>query len=440
MKNLLSSIPYKSLDLWDVKRYSKKSFDSSFQVDFLGKHIISETEKIMLSDFPEVFFSILGISNEVGMYDAYDKKGKEFNQPYKIVKDGFIAYNPYRVNVGSIGIKTTNLKGNLISPAYVVFSCKKTLLPEFLFLLMKTEMFNKQVIDNTSGSVRQNLTFNALARIRIPVPSIEEQKNLLERYYLLIEQAKLAQIHCSWTAIDGILDRFLGIVSSNNSRKDGSCLLNIPFSSLLTWDVKNRQENILFETDKYKSVMLASLVDFNPSLTKKLNSNAVISFVPMECVSDFDGTVTEYRECSFGSKGFTKFEDGDIIWAKITPCMQNGKSAIVNNMQNGVGYGSTEFYVIRRKSDKVLTEYLYYILRSERVRKEAINYFSGSAGQQRVRKSFLRELNIPLPSLKEQQELVMLLNNEKKEINEKKKEFENLLLKAKQDFQSAIFS
>ena len=90
MSEFLYTIPYSSFDLWDVKRYSKITYTSRYSIEPLGRHIRSEIEKINLPDFPEETFSILGISNEIGMHDAYDKKGKEFNQPYKIVKDGFI--------------------------------------------------------------------------------------------------------------------------------------------------------------------------------------------------------------------------------------------------------------------------------------------------------------------------------------------------------------
>ena len=186
--------------------------------------------------------------------------------------------------------------------------------------------------------------------------------------------------------------------------------------------------------------MLNNLVEINPKLSKQLKDDDTVSFIPMECVSDFDGSVKEYRECKYSTKGFTKFENGDIIWAKITPCMQNGKSAIVDGMKNGVGYGSTEFYVLRRKSDKVLTEYLYYILRSIKVRTQAVNYFSGSAGQQRVRKSFLQELRIPLPSIQEQKELIALLDEKKKEMNDKQAEYQIVRQQAKENFENAIFN
>lgn len=437
MSEFLYTIPYSSFDLWDVKRYSKNTYTSRYSIEPLGRHIRSEIEKINLPDFPEETFSILGISNEIGMHDAYDKKGKEFNQPYKIVKDGYIAYNPYRVNVGSIGIKTPALKGNLISPAYVVFSCKETILPEFLFLLMKTNMFNKQVRENTSGSVRQNLTYDALASIKIPVPTLSEQAEILSVYNSKMAEANAMQYEHSYNEIENEIEKYLQLQAYTNIDSNEK-LSFINYSDCLTWDVRNKQQRV-FISSKYKQQVLSKVAQINPTIRKNILDEEDVSFIPMECVSDLDGKIKEKRTCKASAKGFTKFEEGDIIWAKITPCMQNGKSAIVRGLTNGIGYGSTEFYVIRVNETVVLPEYVYYLLRMYRVRETAVNHFSGSAGQQRVRKSFLEELSIPVPSLEEQEVMVATLNNIKSEIITNRTRVEELICQAKRDFENAIF-
>lgn len=127
---ILKTVPFKNFSRWDVKRFFIKQIKSSYPVLYLSDLLNEENEKKKLSKYPEEEFGILGVSNEVGMFDAYIEKGKNINQPYKIVKNDFIAYNPYRVNVGSIGIKKESLKNTYISNAYVVFSTKKELLPD----------------------------------------------------------------------------------------------------------------------------------------------------------------------------------------------------------------------------------------------------------------------------------------------------------------------
>jgi len=132
-----------NFDLWDTKRYTSKKVISTFEVVTLGSCIKEENKKYKLFEREDEDFGILGVNNKDGIFDAYTQKGKEINQAYKKMEIGWLAYNPYRINVGSIGIKKEENKNDYISPAYVVFSCIEKLLPEFLFLLFKTVTFNK---------------------------------------------------------------------------------------------------------------------------------------------------------------------------------------------------------------------------------------------------------------------------------------------------------
>ena len=189
-KSILKTILFHNFSKWDVKQFFMKQIKSSYPITFLSELLNEETEKKKLSKFPNEDFGILGISNEEGMFDAYTEKGKNINQPYKIIKNDFIAYNPYRVNVGSIGIKKEHLKNEYISNAYVVFSTKENLLADYLFLLMHTNKFNQLIRDNTTGSVRQTLSFENLGKIAIPVPSIPEQKAIVQKYQDTINEAE----------------------------------------------------------------------------------------------------------------------------------------------------------------------------------------------------------------------------------------------------------
>ena len=137
----------------------------------------------------------------------------------------------------------------------------------------------------------------------------------------------------------------------------------------------------------------------------------VVSFVPMAAVDGRLGAITVREERPFAevSKGFTSFEEGDVLFAKVTPCMENGKVALARNLTNGIGRGSTEFYILRPK-DPVLGEYIYHFVRRARFREEAKRNFTGTAGQQRVPKSFMENALIPVPPLNEQRRIVGILN------------------------------
>jgi len=141
------------------------------------------------------------------------------------------------------------------------------------------------------------------------------------------------------------------------------------------------------------------------------DDNLEVSFVPMSKVGEngeFDPSdVKEYHEVK---KGFTYFQDGDVLFAKITPCMENGKGAIACELKNGIGFGSTEFHVLRPLTEHVSSKWLFYWLSWPSFRKEAEKNMRGSAGQKRVPKSFLEGYSVTVPTLKEQQNITDALD------------------------------
>lgn len=422
----LQFVFFSTVKLWDVKRFILNNINSKYPIRMLGDYIIVRNEKVKPYESPEKEFSILGVNNKTGLFDAYIKKGKEINQPYKKVYVNDLAYNPYRINVGSIGIKTEDHKNEFISPAYIVFSCNEKLNPGFLFRIFQTETFNKIINENTTGSVRQNLTFDTLANIRIPVPPIDIQNRLLNNFnkkIQLAEEQEKKSIELE-QHIEDYLSEELGIEKQkNNIYKKG--LNYISFKELSVWGVTellNGIGNKHFNSKIYSNVKLSSIIYINPRTDiSNLNNNNSMSFIPMTSISSEYGEIIEEhigKKCK--SKGYTKFQNDDLIWARITPCMENGKSAIAKNLINKVGYGSTEFHVLRKKDNNIMMEYLHILLRTKIILSNAVNYFTGSAGQQRVPKNYLENLYIPFPPLKIQQKIVNYIQNIRNKIKELK--------------------
>ncbi len=152
-----------------------------------------------------------------------------------------------------------------------------------------------------------------------------------------------------------------------------------------------------------------SVATLNPkkSEVSGLDARLEVTFVPMAAVDDGSGTIArpEVRRLGEVKKGYTYFKERDVIFAKITPCMENGKSAIASGLRNGIGFGSTEFHVVRA-GPETQPEWLHLILRSQQVRVDAENAMHGAAGQQRVPIEFLEHLEIPVPPLPEQRRIV----------------------------------
>lgn len=158
---------------------------------------------------------------------------------------------------------------------------------------------------------------------------------------------------------------------------------------------------------------LADVCEINPRLPRShgLTDETEVSFVPMAAVDEVAGDIRDKQSRTFGEvkKGYTHFREGDVLFAKITPCMENGKAAVARDLIGGLGFGSTEFHVLRSK-ESVLPEWLYYFVRRESFRKKAKRNFTGTAGQQRVPTTFLSTTEIPVPSLFEQRRIVDLLS------------------------------
>ena len=154
-----------------------------------------------------------------------------------------------------------------------------------------------------------------------------------------------------------------------------------------------------FEWTKKK---LSDIADFNPRETIK--KGAIAKKIPMDVLRPFYRDIPYYVEECFS--GGTKFRNGDTIMARITPCLENGKTAQVSILNDGeVGFGSTEYIVFRAKEGIADKDYLYYLICSPKVREPAIKSMVGSSGRQRVQMDVVKNLEIDVPPLVEQEKI-----------------------------------
>lgn len=176
-----------------------------------------------------------------------------------------------------------------------------------------------------------------------------------------------------------------------------------------------------YQHSPYANGILNNHVAVNPKTDcSLLSDSSEVSFVPMANVQEKTNVVS-YDMVAYETvkKGFTVFQRGDLIWAKITPCMQNGKSCIVDKMPTEIGFGSTEFHVIRKRNENVYMPFIWAILSSDDVLKAAQATFSGSAGQQRVSASFIENFPAVLPDYPVQVRLVAELEDKLNLLNGK---------------------
>ena len=154
-------------------------------------------------------------------------------------------------------------------------------------------------------------------------------------------------------------------------------------------------------------VRFEEVVEVNPRKVVEVGLSEHVTFVPMAAVDENSGTIKERytRPLHEVNKGYKQFAENDVLFAKITPSMENGKSAVASELMNGIGFGSTEFHVLRSRG-AVLPRYLWRFVRQQSFLEKARGVMSGAVGQQRVPATYLRAQPLPLPPLREQQFIV----------------------------------
>ena len=158
-------------------------------------------------------------------------------------------------------------------------------------------------------------------------------------------------------------------------------------------------------------IKLSEVAQINPRLPKEHDESQFVSFVAMASASE-EGRLldSEERVLSETRKGFTYFERSDVLLAKITPCFENGKCLRPYEISNQIGFGSTEFHVIRPNAEKLDVLYLFYMVWNQKFRFLGEQSMSGAAGQKRVSADFLKNFEIPLPPLAEQKRIAAILD------------------------------
>ena len=176
---------------------------------------------------------------------------------------------------------------------------------------------------------------------------------------------------------------------------------------------------------------LSDIVEFNP--TERLSKGAIAKKIPMDMLQPFTKDIFQYELQPY--TGGAKFRNGDTIMARITPCLENGKVSKVNIMTQGeVGFGSTEYIVLRAIPNVSDPDFIYYLTISDFVRAPAIKSMVGSSGRQRVQQNVLETLELPIPPYDEQKKIAAMLSALDEKIATNRAINDNLYAQAKTIF------
>lgn len=401
--------------LWDIKRYFMTQIASSHTIVRLGDFIKEEGAKYNISDKTKTY-GILGVNNHSGIFDAYEESGANIKQKYKKMQVGWIAYNPYRVNVGSIGMRKEEHHYEYISPAYVVFSCKEGLMPEYLFLLMKTDLFNKIIRENTTGSVRQNLNYSILSNLQIPLPSLEEQNKIVAAYNTTIAQAdNLSQQAIDIkTQIEEYLKDSLGIESSERQKHESGKIYFMHSSQIARWDVWNVVSSNY--SGKYPLLSLQNII--------KMQSG---KFLPSKEQKEGEYNV-------YGGNGLTGTHNKYCFSGKRIVIGRVGEYCGNVHLIEGNYWITDNALKVDKTIEDVTWEYLTIALIALN-----INQYRSISAQPSISQTKILQLQIPLPPLTIQNEIVDHISALRAKQKHLQQQASDLRTQAQQQFVQTIF-
>ncbi|ESQ81198.1 hypothetical protein AEYBE204_02360 [Asticcacaulis sp. YBE204] len=357
-----------------------------------------------------------------------DSEGRWLFEKLTYLDEGVIPTTAKSVSNGDIVFNNTNSQ-QLVGKTGVWDGSQHStmLLSNHMTQIMLNSGYNPEVYAFVLNIYRENRVFFNLCtnwnnqsgfageRLRaLPIPLLPPADQQL--IYTIIDvsrknaKIKHLQADALLASIDDYLLSELGIVLPPEPK---STIANRMFRTnaheLAGWrfDARVHQYDFNLKSGKHPNARLGTICTINPkTVFRDLTDRDEVSFIPMDAISDRLGIIERREQRILAENiGYTSFRNGDLLWAKITPCMENGKSAVAYDLHNGFGYGSTEYHVLRSPDDRLDVGYLHALLRMKRVRKAATRFFTGSSGHQRVDADFLRTLEIPIPPIAFQREL-----------------------------------
>ena len=281
------------------------------------------------------------------------------SEQHLLVRKGDIAYNMMRMWQGACGLAESD---GIVSPAYVVLAPQQGIDSRFAYQWFKSERMIHLFRAYSHGLTedRLRLYFDEFAEIPVAPPALEEQRRIVG----FLETWD----HAIWQSEK--------LIAAKLQRK--SALVG----------------RALFDRSA-KRGFIRDLADVNPR-NPRVDPDLVVSFVGMEDVSEA-GALTRKSDCTRSDlgNGYTQFQDGDVLVAKITPCFENGKGALALDLTNCVGFGTTEFHVVR-PHDSADANYVHQITLTRSFRIAGERQMTGSAGQRRVPPEFIEDFPISI--------------------------------------------
>lgn len=255
---------------------------------------------------------------------------------------------------------------------------EEKLLQEYLAIIMQSDDFWNYCEQHKSGGVNYFINWGTLSQFPFELPSIEIQKEISNKVWAAY-RLKEAYKKLLASTDEMVKSQFIEMFGNPFDECSGK-------------------------------VPLYSLCIINPLRPRNLDDSLPVSFIPMEKISE-EGEYSTFNTRPLGEvkKGFTYCADDDVLFAKITPCIENGKGALLKELSNGIGFGSTEFHVLRPLPGISTSTWLYNLTKLDILRKDAAKNMTGTGGQKRVPASYLENFSVLPPSIDLQDEFAEIV-------------------------------
>lgn len=351
--------------------------------------------------FPDLPILEVSLRTGVRVRDMENGKRKQVmsrRENYKRAVKGDLAYNMMRMWQGAVGPAPVD---GLVSPAYVVVKPYAEANSAYFTYLFRTAAYMREVNKFSRGIVadRNRLYWEAFKQMPSLVPPRPEQDQIVA--YLRAQDAHFARFiktkrdlielltEQKQTIIEGAVTQ--GVDAETERRDSG-----------IDWIPRIPAH--------WETCRLKHIAAFNPSRSESTAfrlSDALVSFLPMECITT-DGRLqsVENRKTSEVWEGYTYFRRNDVVMAKITPCFENGKGGLLDALPTEIGFGTTEFIVLRAEERRIRPAFLAKLLSLRTFRALGADAMTGAAGQQRVPLGFVKNFEIALPPLDEQDRIL----------------------------------
>lgn len=335
------------------------------------------------------------------------------------------SFNTYQiVNDGDLILRLTDLQNDkkslrvgqakqrgIITSAYLKLQSTTLIEPRFAYRLLHSYDTTK-VFYGMGGGLRQSMKFEDFRRLPIVLPSIEEQQNIAN--FLDHETAK----------IDILITKQEKLIKLLKEKRQA--VISHAVTKGLNPDVPMKNSGVEWLSDvpkHWKVIPIKRLAELTPKKSQIENKKSLLcNFIPMDKLKQDLLILDEERKISSVFDGYTYFEDEDILLAKVTPCFENKNMIVARNLKNGIGFGSSEIYVLRC-NDKVVNDFIYYRLQEDGFMNIATSAMTGAGGLKRVPSDIITNFQIALPPIEEQ---VVIFESLKLQL----KTFDDLILKA----------